>query len=326
MERKEKDFKDKDMISDPFADDTQEDLKPMDELDLREGESVPMPIMDKREIYKVKDRKDTKEKKSNSVGAKRSVNAYAKGGGAYIALALCIMTVICLATYGAVRNVFDFPAPILPETDVSDIFPQPDTSMNVISPVTEDIPSGNMKTEETTPPVTEDKTNEGSVTDPSKDTSSEGKENDTPAVSEKDEPYVRTFIMPVNGSIIKEFTGDTLVYSVTMNDYRVHLGVDIACPVGEQVKCFSDGVVINIEDTPLMGHTVTVDHGEGLISHYSNLSGVFPKGIEVGTEVKTGQVIAGVGESALIECGEEPHLHFALTLNGTEISPMEYFK
>ena len=264
---------------------------------------------------------------------------YASGGGSYIALALCIMAVICFATYGAIRNVFDIGTP-LPGTQDTPVFPSPNTgempSTEVISPKTsEDIPVIAPSTTEKDPvPMTKDPSvQKGEEQVPSvkdnengEDTEKTSSENDNtiPVVGENTERI--KYIAPVSGNVIKDFSGEELVFSVTMNDYRVHTGVDIACSVGEAVKCFSDGIIVSIEDTPLMGNTITVDHGDGLISRYSNLSHIYPGGIEVGTEVSMGDIIGGIGESALIECGEEPHLHFEVSKNGTEVDPISFYE
>ena len=132
--------------------------------------------------------------------------------------------------------------------------------------------------------------------------------------------------MPVAGDVSAAFSGEVLVYSETMNDYRVHSGVDLAATVGTPVKAFTDGVVCEVYSDPLMGQTVVLDHGENTKSIYQNLSTQLPDGIEVGVLVEEGQVIGGVGETVLIECAEAPHLHFAVTVDGKNVDPMEYFK
>ena len=278
-------------------------------------------------------------KKLNEI--RKQNRSYMSGGGSYIALALCIMAVICFATYGAVRNVFDIGAP-LPVTDDLPVFPSPKTdelpSTQVISPetsgnITEDIPVIAPSTTETTPMTKDPSEQKGEEQIPSvkdnedgEDTEKTNSENDDtiPVVGENTDRI--KYISPVNGNVIKDFSGEELVFSVTMNDYRTHSGIDIACSVGEAVKCFSDGIIVNIEETPLMGNTVTIDHGDGLISRYSNLSHIYPGGIEVGTEVSMGDIIGGVGESALVECGEEPHLHFEVSKNGTEVDPLSFYE
>ena len=41
-------------------------------------------------------------------------------------------------------------------------------------------------------------------------------------------------------------------------------------------------------------------------------------------EIFAGEEIGAVGTSALLEIGEPPHLHFAVTKNGEPVDPMEY--
>jgi murein DD-endopeptidase MepM/ murein hydrolase activator NlpD len=140
------------------------------------------------------------------------------------------------------------------------------------------------------------------------------------------EPEKRVYSRPVNGEVTKFFSDEILVYSVTMNDYRVHFGVDFASATGNPVSAFCDGVIASIEEDPLLGYSVSVDHGNGMVSVYRNLSEILPQGMEVGKTVKSGEVIAGVGESALIECAETPHLHFELLLNGKPVNPADYLE
>ena len=49
-------------------------------------------------------------------------------------------------------------------------------------------------------------------------------------------------------------------------------------------------------------------------------------GASVGVSVSGGQVIGAVGDTALIECEEEAHLHFELTVNGEFTDPTEYME
>ena len=44
----------------------------------------------------------------------------------------------------------------------------------------------------------------------------------------------------------------------------------------------------------------------------------------MGDTVKSGEVLGAVGESALIEIAEEPHLHFALSVAGKSVNPLDY--
>ncbi len=135
---------------------------------------------------------------------------------------------------------------------------------------------------------------------------------------------VFTSIMPIDGTVTKAFTDDIAVYSLTMNDYRVHSGVDIYAPVGTNVKACAAGVVERVWEDPFMGCCLEIDHGGGMKSLYANLSGEFPRGIEAGATVLAGDVIGGVGSTMVIEMADTDHLHFALSKDGMYIDPMAY--
>ena len=135
-----------------------------------------------------------------------------------------------------------------------------------------------------------------------------------------------TFIKPADGYISREFSPDELLYSPTMYDYRTHSGIDIACDIGSNVKAFSAGVVSDIYRDELYGVTIKIDHTDGVSSYYSNLSESIPQNITVGTAVNAGDVIGGVGESALCEIAEVPHLHFEVRADGLVKDPAAYFR
>ena len=238
----------------------------------------------------------------------------ATGGGLYIALAICILSVICVGVYSAVIN-------IVGEKVTGDALAPTPSGVNQ-SPVIAEVPSDSGK--EKTPAI-----DPIFPSRPGKEVSVEPKETeDEPATKENETPTLAlptSFTRPLGGSVMKEFSDDVLVYSATMNDYRVHPGVDIQASVGDPVAAFARGVVAEIYEDPLMGQTIVLDHGEGLKSVYQNLSDFIPAGIEVGAEVREGQIIAGVGETSLVECAEGSHLHFAVTKNGEPVDPESFF-
>ena len=142
----------------------------------------------------------------------------------------------------------------------------------------------------------------------------------------EDEPVStpRVYVMPTDGEVIKSYSVDLPIYSATMNDYRCHTGVDIYAEPGMPVYSFTDGVVKEIYSDPMMGMTVSVDHGDGLVSYYQNLNEQLADGIKVGAAVDAGDAIGCVGQTTLIELSDASHLHFEVMKDGRTENPAEY--
>jgi hypothetical protein len=138
---------------------------------------------------------------------------------------------------------------------------------------------------------------------------------------EEEPPVAKEYYFPVNGDIMKKYSVDALVFSQTLNDYRVHTGVDFASEAGSAVHAYTDGVILEIYDDPMMGKTVAIEHDYDLVSYYMNLDNVLPEGIAVGKNVKAGDVIGVVGKTALVEVGDDSHIHFELKVGGVTIDP-----
>lgn len=113
------------------------------------------------------------------------------------------------------------------------------------------------------------------------------------------------------------------VFSPTFNEYRSdHTGIDISAQKGEEVKSVYDGTVTEIYDDEKLGTTIRVDHGNNIISEYANLDRNVS--VTLNQKVKSGATIAKVGDTAKYELAEEPHLHFALILNGKYVDINDY--
>ncbi len=152
----------------------------------------------------------------------------------------------------------------------------------------------------------------------------EGGENGEKPGDTTPEPEKPVYVTPCEGIIQKDFSSDTLVFSQTMNDHRMHLGVDVAGKLGDPVKAFAKGTIEKIYTDPFMGKTVVIDHGNGLKSFYMNLSDTIPDGIKEGTQVAAETVIGAIGETASTECADSPHLHFEIRLNDKKLDPKSY--
>lgn len=153
----------------------------------------------------------------------------------------------------------------------------------------------------------------------------EEQENDLPtAAFDNGEDFHA--VMPVHGEIAKDYTEDIAVYSLTMNDYRVHQGIDIAAPVGTNVTACAAGVVERVWLDPFLGQCIEINHGGNIKSQYANLSAELPRGMEAGVTVLAGDVIGGVGETMIIEMADTDHVHFSLTVDGVYVDPTDYMK
>ncbi|MBQ7383537.1 MAG: M23 family metallopeptidase [Clostridia bacterium] len=139
------------------------------------------------------------------------------------------------------------------------------------------------------------------------------------------EDKLPSFILPVNGALSKKHDASLQVYSTTMKDYRVHLGVDLITEADAPVYAAADGKISKIWEDTLMGYCIAVKHSGDCYTIYKNLSETLPEGIAEGTSVRAGQLIGSVGESSMIEVAEEPHLHFEMTVADLAVDPLEYF-
>lgn len=117
------------------------------------------------------------------------------------------------------------------------------------------------------------------------------------------EPSVFTY--PIPKDITRAYSGDNLVYSPTMQDWRVHQGMDLRAKVGDLVKSAAEGTVTDIYKDTMLGNVIVISHGSVEI-RYCGLGDTAL--VKKGASVKAGQEIGSVGTVPL-ELAEEPHLH-----------------
>ena len=176
------------------------------------------------------------------------------------------------------------------------------------SPIPEDEPIVNLPSEEV----------DGDISDEIQDT-----EQIPEQKPEEEKPSKFTMVSPVVGRITKGHSIDTPVFSTTLNEWRVHTGIDISADEGAKVYAAAGGVVTRVYSDPILGKSVEIDHGNDIVSIYSNLSST---GIAVkeGDEVTSGDLIGVVGDTSLSELADESHLHFAVKVAGVSVNPLDY--
>lgn len=151
-------------------------------------------------------------------------------------------------------------------------------------------------------------------------TKSTSKSSTNKGENEKD-PVFKT---PLSGEVMKEFAKDSLIYSETLKEWTTHLGVDIKAEKATVVKAAADGKVTYIKNDPRFGLTIIIEHSNGFETRYANL--LTTEFVSEGEKVKTGQTIGTVGDSAVYEIVDEPHLHFEILKDSKNVNPSEYIK
>ncbi|MFK7923980.1 MAG: peptidoglycan DD-metalloendopeptidase family protein, partial [Bacteroidia bacterium] len=99
-----------------------------------------------------------------------------------------------------------------------------------------------------------------------------------------------------------------------------HKGTDFHAPMGTPVKVAGNGTVLKTGNMPKgYGIWVSVDHGNGYVSKYAQLSKI---AVKEGAKVKQGDVIAYSGNSG---ASTAPHLHYEVKLNDKHVDPASLF-
>ena len=159
----------------------------------------------------------------------------------------------------------------------------------------------------------ETSTNTENTTNNNKSTNTSKKSEETPNL---------TFVSPISGTIIRDFAKDSLVYSDTLKEWITHKGIDIKADKTSVVSAVADGKVYAIKNDPRYGLTVIINHNNGFQSVYSNL--LTAEFVVEGEEIKSGQSIGTVGNSASFEILDDYHLHFELLQNNEYLDPNIY--
>lgn len=219
-------------------------------------------------------------------------NKIFKGKSFYIIIALCLIA-IGAATWMSFNSIENDESP-MPESSVTQ--PSESTTDPVIP--NEELPPADRVDNEAKEPY---------------ETPSQPSEEDV-----SDMPVAKNFVLPLNGNIAKNFSGDTLVYSATYRDMRVHNGIDISGSEGAEIKASGNGTVVAIIDDAKLGKYVEIDHGDGLTARYCGLDTVAVKeGDTVDAVTKLG-TLGAVHEETL----DAIHLHLEFYKDQKPVDPL----
>lgn len=122
-------------------------------------------------------------------------------------------------------------------------------------------------------------------------------------------------VRPVPGAITSPFgmrMHPILGYS------RMHTGVDMSAPLGQEIKAGGSGRVILAGPYGGYGNAVIIDHGGGMTTLYAHQSQL---NVSYGQQVAAADIIGYVGSTGL---STGPHLHFEVRLSGRVVDPEDY--
>ena len=213
--------------------------------------------------------------------------------GFAIAAGICLIA-IGVAAWASYDSIVQEPADIDSQVSISELPSQEESTTSKLEP---------------TP--TPDQTVGGSVAS-SPTPSPTAAPTATPAPTQVDLSF------PVGQKVLKRFSDGTPVFSDTMQDWRVHNGVDFEAASGESVKSMGTGTVTDVLEDSLLGHVVVITHGD-VEAWYCGLGEKVL--VEKGAKVEAGKEIGTVGECPS-ESAEAEHLHLEIKKDGEWIDPL----
>lgn len=122
------------------------------------------------------------------------------------------------------------------------------------------------------------------------------------------------FIAPVEGRITGVYGSQRILNGQPRSP---HSGVDIAAARDTAVVSPAAGIVrLAAKDMYLMGNTLMIDHGLGLVSIFIHLDRIEAG---AGEHVAQGDIVARVGQTGR---ATGPHLHWGISVGSTSIDPL----
>ncbi len=121
---------------------------------------------------------------------------------------------------------------------------------------------------------------------------------------------------PVNNAIMRSGFGSRR--HPILGYVKMHTGVDWATAYGTPIFASGNGTVEVAGPEGGYGKYVKLKHNNGYETAYGHMS-AFAKGLEVGKQVRQGQVIGFVGSTGQ---STGPHVHYEILVNGRFVDPM----
>ena len=124
---------------------------------------------------------------------------------------------------------------------------------------------------------------------------------------------------PVSGQIVMDYSPKTAIYDKTLDQYRTTDSICISAALGESVCAGADGVVTAINKDTEKGVTVSINHGNGWLSTYSQLQDNLS--VSEGQTVYKGDKIGTVANPTKYSVEIGPHLEFSVYKDDDSTDP-----
>lgn len=244
------------------------------------------------------------------------IRSFFKGKGFYWALSLCIV-IAALCSFFAIKKIVNAQqtGEVQQQQEGTEQWDLPGTQ---VENKVDDMPI------KATPAPTATAKPKASPAPSAASDSSSGQSAVPSPLPEQDEPAAvpePSFVWPVDGQIMQEYSGDELVYNETLKDWRTHNGVDIKCAAGSEVKSAKAGKVTAVYDGGVWGQVVEIDDGK-ITWRYCGMDADSIQ-VKADDKVTMGQSIGKLGETSA-EAGMEAHLHLETLESGNYKDPALY--
>ena len=106
---------------------------------------------------------------------------------------------------------------------------------------------------------------------------------------------------------------------ISRSKEKRHQGIDFVALPGTPVCATASGNVRSVENDPIWGNRVIIEHAAGFSTVYAHLGSIQ---VVLGDQVKRGRQIGTVGQSGITT---EPHVHYEVRRNGEAMDPEDLF-
>lgn len=121
------------------------------------------------------------------------------------------------------------------------------------------------------------------------------------------------WLTPVQGPTTNAFG---VQRSVNGGPFGTHGGTDIAAEGGTAIAAPARGRVVLAQPLYLLGNSVIIDHGAGLLTGYHHMSSI---AASAGQEIAKGDLVGYVGATGFVS-GD--HLHWEVRIHGVKVDPL----